>query len=152
MADETVGGVEQFAAHPGIGDERPHQQEHRNHAERIVGHRAHRGLADHFERRGKADEVAEAGDADEAHRHSHRHAQQHQREQRDKSEDGDGVGAHAVYSTGLILGSSCISSGLNIRRQVRIAISSTAAASPAHATAKNGQVGMPMSKVRTLSL
>jgi hypothetical protein len=110
MADKAIGGAEQFAAHAGIADESPHQQEHRNHAEGVVGHRAHRGLADHFERRGAADQVAEATDADEAHRHAHGHAQQHQRKQRDEAQDGDGVGAHPAYSTGLILG-SCIRSG-----------------------------------------
>ena len=99
MADETVGGAEQIAAHAGIGHERAHQQEHRDDAEGVVGHRAHRGLADQLERRRAADQVAEAGDADEAHRHADRHAQQHQREQRDKAEDGDGVGAHRALLT-----------------------------------------------------
>ena len=95
MADKAVGGAEQFAAHAGIADEGAHQQEHRDHAEGVVGHRAHRGLADQLQRRRAADQIAEAGDADEAHRHADRHAQQHQREQRDEAEDGDGVGAHA---------------------------------------------------------
>ena len=79
MADKAVGGAKQFAAHPGIADQRAHQQEHRNHAERIVGHGAHRGLADQLQRRREAREIAEATDADEAHRHAYGHAQQHQR-------------------------------------------------------------------------
>jgi hypothetical protein len=99
MADEGVGGAEQLAAHAGIGDERAHQQEHRDDAEGVVGHRAHRGLADHLQRRPAADEVAEAGDADEAHRHADRHAQQHQREQHDEADDGDGVGARVASLT-----------------------------------------------------
>jgi hypothetical protein len=107
MSDEPVGGPEKFTAHAGIADQRAHQQEHRNHAERIVRHGPHRGLADQLQRRRETNQIAKAGDADEAHRHADRHAQQHQREQRDKSEDGDSIGAHAVYSTVLILG-SCI--------------------------------------------
>ena len=98
MADKAVGGAKQIAAHAGMADEGPHQQEHRNHAERVVGHRAHRGLADQLERRRDADQIAEAADADEAHRHADRHAQQHQRKQRDKSEDRDGIGAHAALT------------------------------------------------------
>ena len=81
---------------PETDDERAHQQEHRDHAEGIIRHRAHRGLADQFQRRRKAGEVAEAGDADEAHRHADRHAQQHQREQADKAEQGNGLVAHAA--------------------------------------------------------
>ncbi|KAH2808148.1 hypothetical protein KXV85_006099, partial [Aspergillus fumigatus] len=104
MADEAVGGAEQFAAHAGIADEGSHQQEHRNHAEGVVGHRAHRGLPDQFQRRREAGEIAEACDADEAHRHADRHAQQHQRKQRDKSEDGNGVGAHCRLLHGLDFG------------------------------------------------
>ena len=93
MAEEGIGGAEQFAAHAGIGHERAHQQEHRDDAEGVIGHRAHRGQADAFQRRGAADDVGKAGDADEPHRHADRHAQQHQREQHDKAEDGDRVGA-----------------------------------------------------------
>jgi hypothetical protein len=115
MSDKAVGGAEQFAAHAGIADESAHQEEHRNHAEGVVGHRAHRGLADQFQRRPAADEITEAGHADEAHRHADRHAEQHQREQRDKADDGDGVGAHALYSVPLTLG-SCIASGWKISR------------------------------------
>ncbi len=116
MPDKSVGGAEQVAAHAGIADEGAHQQEHRDHAERIVGDRAHRGLADQFQRRRAADEIAEAGNADEAHRHADRHAQQHQRKQRDESQDGDGIGTHRqVYSVPLSLG-SCISSGWKISR------------------------------------
>ena len=74
-------------------DERAHQQEHRDDAERVVGDRAHRGLADQLQRRPAADEIAEAGDADQSHRHADGHAQQHQREQRDEADQGDGVGA-----------------------------------------------------------
>ena len=98
MSDKAIGGTKQVAAHAGMADEGPHQQEHRNHAERIVGHRAHRSLTDQLERRRGADEVAEAGDADETHRHADRHAQQHQRKQRDKSEDGDGIRTHAALT------------------------------------------------------
>jgi hypothetical protein len=115
VPDKAVGGAEQFAAHAGIADEGAHQQEHRNHAEGIVGHRAHRGLADQFQGRRAADQIGKAGDADEAHRHADRHAQQHQRKQRDEAQDSDGVGAHDPYSVALILG-SCISSGWKIRR------------------------------------
>ena len=115
MADKAVGGAEQFAAHAGIADERSHQQEHRDHAEGVVGDRAHRGLADQFQRRREADQIPEAADADEAHRHADGHAQQHQRKQRDKSEDGDGVGTHATYSTVFTL-ASWISSGWKISR------------------------------------
>ena len=96
MAEEGVGGAEQLAAHAGGGGERAHQQEHRHDGEIEVGHRPHRGLADHLERRPAADDVAEAGDADQAHRHADRHAQQHQHEQRDEPDDGDGIGAHAA--------------------------------------------------------
>src|SRR5674476_197826 len=70
MPDKPVGGAEQVAAHAGIADEGPHQEEHRNHAEGVVGHRAHRGLADQFQRRRAADQITEARDADEAHRHA----------------------------------------------------------------------------------
>ena len=94
MADEGIGGAEQLAAHAGVGHERAHQQKHRNDAEGVIGHRAHRGVADDFQRRLAADEIGEAGHADEAHRHADRHAQQHQREQHDKAENGDQVGAH----------------------------------------------------------
>ena len=94
MADQGVGGTEQLAAHARGGDERAHQHEHRDHAEGVVGHRAHRRLADQLQRRAGADDHAEAGDADQPHRHADRHAQQHQREQHDEAEDGDGVGAH----------------------------------------------------------
>jgi hypothetical protein len=48
MSDKAVGGAEQLAAHAGIADEGAHQQKHRDHAEGVVGHRAHRGLADQF--------------------------------------------------------------------------------------------------------
>ena len=98
MPDKAIGGTKQVAAHAGMADKSSHQQEHRNHAERIVGHRAHRGLADQLERRRAADQVAEAGDADEAHRHADRHAQHHQRKQRDESKDGDGIGTHAALT------------------------------------------------------
>ena len=43
---KRVGGAEQLAAHAGIGDKRAHQQEHRDDAESVVGHRAHGGVAD----------------------------------------------------------------------------------------------------------
>ena len=104
MAEKGVGGAEQLAAHAGVGDERAHQQEHRDDAERVVGHRPHRGVADDLERRPAADEIGEAADADEAHRHADRHAQQHQREQHDEADDGDRVGAQrrVHHSTGLI--------------------------------------------------
>ena len=102
MADEGVGGAEQFAAHAGIGDERAHQQEHRDDAEGVVGHRAHRGVTDDFQRRIAVDQIGKAADADEPHRHADRHAQQHQHEQRDKSENGDRIAAHRAHSTGLI--------------------------------------------------
>jgi hypothetical protein len=98
MADEAVGGTEQIAAHAGIADEGPHQQEHRNDAERIVRHRTHRGLADQFQRRRAADQIAKAGYADETHGHADRHAQQHQHEQRDKTQNGNGIGTHAVLT------------------------------------------------------
>ena len=79
-----------------------HQQEHRDHAEGIVGNDPHRGLADHLQRRLAADEVAEAGDADQAHRHADGHAQQHQREQHDEADDGDRIGGQIHrYSTAL---------------------------------------------------
>ena len=94
MPDERIGGAEQLAAHAGVGHEGAHQQKHRNDAEGVIGHRAHRGVADDFQRRLAVDEIGEAAHADEAHRHAHRHAQQHQREQHDKAEDGDQVGAH----------------------------------------------------------
>ena len=51
MADESVGGPEQLAAHAGVRHERAHQQEHRDDAEGVVGHRAHRGVADDLQRR-----------------------------------------------------------------------------------------------------
>ena len=98
MADEGVGGAEQLAAHAGARDERAHQQEHRDHAERIVGDDPHRGLADHFQCRLAADQVAEAADADQAHRHADRHAQQHQCEQHDEADDGNGVGGELHVS------------------------------------------------------
>ena len=91
------------------------QQEHRDHAEGIIRHRAHRSLADQLQCRRKTGEVAEPGDADEAHRHADRHAQQHQRKQRDESQDRDGVGAHFAYSAILISG-SCIRAGEKINR------------------------------------
>jgi hypothetical protein len=93
VADEGVGGTEQLAAHARRGDECAHQQEHRDHAECVVGHRAHRRLADQLQRGPRADDHAKAGDADEAHGHADRHAQEHQREQHDEADDGDGVGA-----------------------------------------------------------
>ena len=102
MADERIGGAEQFAAHPGIGNKRAHQQEHRDDAEGVVGHRAHRGVTDDFQRRIAVDQIGKAGHADEPHRHADRHAQQHQHEQRDKPQDRDRVAAHRAYSTGLI--------------------------------------------------
>ena len=86
---KPVGRPEQLAAHAGARDERAHQQEHRDHAERVVGDGAHRGLADHLQRRRAADEIAEATDPDETHRHADRHAQQHQREQHDEAYDCD---------------------------------------------------------------
>ena len=95
VSDEGVGGAEQFAAHAGIRHERAHEQKHRDDAEGVVGHRAHRGVADDLQRRSAADQITEAGHADEPHRHADRHAQQHQHEQRDETEDGDRVGAHA---------------------------------------------------------
>ena len=61
MAEEGIGGAEQFAAHAGIGHERAHQQKHRDDAEGVIGHRAHRGQADAFQRRGAADDVGKAG-------------------------------------------------------------------------------------------
>jgi hypothetical protein len=100
VADERVGGAKQLAAHAGVRHERAHQQEHRDDAEIVIGDRAHRGLADHLQRRRAADDVAEPGHAHEPHRHADRHAQQHQREQHQEPDDGDGVGAH--HSTGLI--------------------------------------------------
>jgi len=48
VADKGVGGAEQFAADAGDRDEGAHQQEHRDDAEGIIRHRAHRGLADQF--------------------------------------------------------------------------------------------------------
>ena len=107
VADEGIGGTKQFAAHARIGHEGAHQQEHRDDAEGIIGHRAHRGQPDAFQRRRAADQISEAGDADQAHRHADRHAQQHQREQADEAEDRDGVGTHGSphammpHSTGL---------------------------------------------------
>ena len=95
MSDEGIGGAEQFAAHAGVRHERAHQQEHRDDAEGVVGHRAHRGVADDLQRRVAADQIGKAGHADEPHRHADRHAQQHQHEQGDETEDGDRVGAHA---------------------------------------------------------
>jgi len=71
-----------------------HQQKHRNDAERVIGHRAHRGEADAFERRRAADQIRKAADADQPHRHADRHAQQHQCEQADKADNRDGVGTH----------------------------------------------------------
>ena len=94
VADKTVGGPEQFAAHAGRGNEGAHQEEHRDDAEGVVGDRPHRGLADHLQRRPGADDGAVAGHADETHRHSDRHPQQDQPEQRDKAEDGRRIGAH----------------------------------------------------------
>ena len=99
---KAIGGAKQLAAHARVGDKRAHQQEHRDDAEGVVGDRAHRRLADQLERRRTAIQVSEARHADEAHRHADRHAQQHQHEQRDETDDGDGIGAHACHSTGLI--------------------------------------------------
>ena len=82
---------------PECGDERAHQQKHRDDAESVVGHRSHRGLTDQLERRRAAVEIGEARYADETHRHADRHAQQHQREQRNEADDGDGVGAHRSF-------------------------------------------------------
>ncbi len=118
MAEEAIGRAEQFAAHAGVRHEGAHQQEHRDDAERVVGHRPHRRLADHLQGRDAADDVAEAGDADEAHRHADRHAQQHHREQRDEPDDGDGIAAQVKchYSTALIWYPPSIVSGWKIRR------------------------------------
>ena len=80
MADKRIGGAEQFAAHAGIGHERAHQQEHRDDAEGVIGHRPHRGVTDDLERGIAVDQIGKAADADQAHRHADRHAQQHQRE------------------------------------------------------------------------
>ena len=133
MAEEGIGGAEQLAAHARGGGERAHQQEQRDHREVEVGHRAHRGVAHDLQRRPAGGEVGKAGHADEAHRHADRHAQQHQHEQGDEADDRDRVGAH---STGLASSSGfLISSGWKISRQVRTAISSTAATSPIQATA-----------------
>ncbi len=87
---------------PELDTNAPIKQEHRDDAERVVGHRPHRGVTDDLERGIAVDQIGKAGDADEAHRHADRHAQQHQREQRDKSKDGDDVAAHGAHSTGLI--------------------------------------------------
>jgi hypothetical protein len=96
MPDKTIRGAEQVATHAGIADKGTHQQEHRNDAEGIVGHGAHRGLANQFQSRRAADQVTEAGDADQPHCHSNGHAQQHQCKQRDKSQESDGIRAHGV--------------------------------------------------------
>ena len=58
MSDEGIGGAEQFAAHAGIRHERAHEQEHRDDAEGVVGHRAHRGVADDLQRRSAADQIS----------------------------------------------------------------------------------------------
>ena len=102
MAKECIGGAKQLLTHAGIGDERAHQNKHWDDAEGIVGHRAHRGVADDLQRRLTVDEIGKARDADEAHRHADRHAHQHQAEQDQKTYDGDGFTAHGVHSTGLI--------------------------------------------------
>jgi hypothetical protein len=102
VADERIGGAEQFAAHARIGHERAHQQKHWNDAEGVVGHRAHRGMTDDFQRRIAVDQVGKASDADEPHRHADRHAEQHQHEQRDKPQHRDCVARHRAHSTGLI--------------------------------------------------
>ena len=51
MADKGIGGAEQFPAHAGIRHEGAHQEEHRDDAERVIGHRAHRGEPDILQRR-----------------------------------------------------------------------------------------------------
>ena len=119
-----------------------HQQEHRDDAERVVGHGPHRGLADHFQRRLGADQIAEAGDADQSHRHADRHAQQHHHEQRDEAEDRDQIGTH--HSTGCFLNSVSIS-GWN-DRAARCAARSTARprnrrATPPRRTARSADAG-----------
>ncbi len=96
MADHRIRGTKQLRAHAGLRDDRAHQHEHRDHAERIVGHRPHRGETNHLQRRRQADDRGVAGDADQAHRHADRHAQQDQREQRNKAGDGDRVRAHGA--------------------------------------------------------
>ena len=84
------------------GDERSHEKEHRDDAESIIGHRAHRGMADDFQRRGAADQIAEAGHTHQTHGHAHWDAQQHQGKQDDKTNNGDGFGAEHVRLTRLV--------------------------------------------------
>jgi hypothetical protein len=110
MTDERVGGPKQLAADAGDRNESAHQQEHRDDAEGIVGHRAHRGLADQLHRRPKAGETTEAGDADEPHRHADRHAQQHQCEEADEPDDRHDLAVHSNYSAVFTL-ASWMSSG-----------------------------------------
>ncbi len=98
MSDERIGGAKQLAAHARVGHERAHQQKHRDDAERVVGHRAHRGEADVLQRRRAADDVGKAADPDETHGHAHRHAQQHQREQGHKAKDRDRVGTQMHFT------------------------------------------------------
>ena len=60
MAEKGIGGAKQLLAHAGIGDERAHQYEHRNDAEGVIGHRAHRGVPDDLQRRLAVDEIGKA--------------------------------------------------------------------------------------------
>jgi hypothetical protein len=98
----AIPSPKQLLAHAGIGDECAHQQEHRNDAEGVIGHRAHRGVPDDLQRRLAIDQIGKAGNADQAHRHADRDAHQHQAEQHHKTKDRDGFTAHCCYSTGLI--------------------------------------------------
>jgi hypothetical protein len=98
VAEKSIGGAKQLAAHAGGGGERAHQQKQRHHREIPISHRSHSCMADDLERRTGAGEIAEARHPDQTHRHANGHAQQHQHKQRDKADKRDRIRTHGEQS------------------------------------------------------
>ena len=93
MPYEGIGGTKEFTTHTRHRHKRTHQHEHGDDAKGVIGHGAHRGLANQLQSGATAHDVAVAAHAHQTHGHAHGYAQQHQGEKRYKANQGNGVWA-----------------------------------------------------------